>query len=112
MVTNSNSERDKAATNLARLYYGLEPDITAIYRIRAHGNQENANTEPVKLLEVNTGTTASGIVPIYFGPHPASGTALPSVIVEVTPAEFQEIKEKRLSLPDGWEMDTAPLPKP
>lgn len=35
----------------------------------------------------------------------------PSVIVEVTPEEYQKVKRKLLKLPDGWSLGPA-LPKP
>jgi len=67
--------------------------------------------EPIKLLEVNKDTVSSGVMPLHFGPAPASGILFPSVIVEVTPEEFKRIKAKDLLLPSGWFLD-AELPKP
>ena len=45
---------------------------------------EVVRAEPIKLLEVNENTVAAGVMPLYFGPAPASGIPYPSVIVEVT----------------------------
>lgn len=67
---------------------------------RIEANQE----EPIKLLEVTLATPKSGIMPVYFTPHVPSGIHYPSVIVEVHPDEFQDIKRKKLSLPDGWKI--------
>ena len=50
----------------------------------------------------STSIQLSGIMPLYFGPVPSSGIPYPSVIVEVTPDEFERIKVKELELPNGW----------
>lgn len=56
------------------------------------------------LLEVNEETTSSGVLPIYFGPDPASQIYHPSVIIEVTPEEYDKIARGELPLPNGWEL--------
>ena len=63
---------------------------------------EKLSTAAVKLLEVNADTAPSGILPLYFGPVASSGIPYPSVIVEVTPDEFEKIGLHELRLPDGW----------
>ena len=45
--------------------------------------------EPIKFLEVNAATVPTGVMPLQFGPVPASGIAFSSVIIEVTPDEFE-----------------------
>jgi hypothetical protein len=41
---------------------------------------------------------------IQFGPSPASGLNFSSIIVEVTPEEFQKIQDREWTLPNGWEV--------
>ena len=41
---------------------------------------------------------------IRFGPNPSSGFKYPSVILEVTPDEFEKIQTHELPLPEGWEL--------
>ena len=50
-------------------------------------------------------------MPIQFGPAFASGIAFPSIIVEVTPEEFDRLQTGELSLPEGWSIDEE-LPRP
>ncbi len=50
-------------------------------------------------------------MPLHFGPAPASGILFPSIIVEVTPEEFDRIKRNELKLPKGWTIGEE-LPKP
>lgn len=96
-------ERSKAdvAKKLAEAHYRIDPSITRIIRLIAPG-REGEPAEPVKLLEVNEETITGGIMPIRFGPHPPSGIDFPSIIVEVRPEEFAQIRNGELTLPDGW----------
>ncbi len=97
----------EAAERLAEAHYRVEPGTSRIYRLR--GGKEDDRT--IRLLEVNSETVPSGIVPIGFAPHPPSGLPFSSVIVEITPEEFADLQEGRLRLPDGWEVG-EPFEKP
>ena len=99
------SDKDEVAKNLARKHYDIEPGITRIFKLRDKPEFEGLSSAPIKLLEVNVDTAPSGIMPLYFGPVPSSGIPYPSVIVEVTPDEFERIKERELALPEGWTID-------
>ena len=50
-------------------------------------------------------------MPIQFGPSPASGLYYPSIILEVTPDEFQRIQNQELKLPNGWKVGNL-IPRP
>jgi len=97
--------RDKAAMarELARKHYEVEPGLRQVIRCSGSAHVEFKPAEPVKLLEVNEATSASGVMPLHFGPAPASGIYFPSVIVEVTPEEFARIQAMELALPSGWQ---------
>lgn len=106
---------EEEARELARRHYQVELGITEIFLLNNKGlngqsHPEN-NGETIKLLEVNENTIASGIMPIQFAPIPAAGINYPSVIVEVTPDEFTQIQQRKLALPDGWEIGER-IPKP
>jgi len=107
--------REDTALNLARIHYAVEPGMQQIFQIIGTGEAELNPDEPVKLLEVNTGTVASGILPIYFGPSPASGIYHPTAIVEITPDEYERVRTGQLPLPHGWkvgELIPSPVPEP
>ncbi len=93
---------DEAAA-LARAHYEAEPGVRAIYRLEG----PDPNGLRIKLLEVNEQTVPTGIVPVGFPPHPASGLHYPSVVIEVTPKEYEAIQNKQLVLPAGWEVRDA-----
>ena len=81
----------------------VEPGLRAIYRLES----ADPNDHRIKLLEVNEQTVPTGIVPVGFPAHPASGLHYPSVVIEVTPQEYEAIQRKQLNLPTGWEVRDA-----
>src|SRR4051794_33325515 len=96
------NDREIVANRLAQRHYQFEPDITEIRTIYAPDPCESFPNVPIKLLEVNANTVPSGILPLRFDAVPASGITYPSVIVEVTPEEYERIKRNELPLPHGW----------
>jgi hypothetical protein len=95
-------EKDEAARRLAQKHRQVEVGITHILRFTDRADVEVLRAEPIKLLEVNTNTVPSGVMPLQFGAAPSIGVPFPTVIVEVTPDEFEKIQAKELKLPSGW----------
>ena len=95
-----NGKKDKVAQYLAKSHAEMEDSISMICRVRS-GREDN-KTEPIKLLEVNSATFASGIIPVTFGPD--RGMPYPWIVMDVTPQEFRRIKAKTLRLPKGWRL--------
>jgi hypothetical protein len=102
--------KDQVALRLAESHYRLERSISHIFRIR-NGTDEEAANEPIKLLEVNADTVPTGVTPVYFGPHADRGMPYARVIVDLTPAEFDRVRSKELTLPDGWHIGEE-FPRP
>lgn len=96
--------KDEVARRLARAHYEVETGVTDIYRLTGSAETESNEREPIKLLEVNAATIPSGVVPLHFAPAPAAGIHYPSVIIEVTPGEFQQIRRHELPLPRNWQV--------
>lgn len=94
-------DKDKIARQLAEAHKEVEATITRIVRIIAPNEADLG--EPIKLLEVNTAVMPSGIWPIAFTPDPPH-IPYGSVVIEVTPDEYEEIRSQRLSLPSGWSL--------
>lgn len=107
-----NGDKTLQAQLLADIHYSVEDGITKIFRITSGADVESLPQEPIKLLEVNRNTIPTGLMPLYFTPSPAIGVHYPSVIVEITPEEFEQIQSHALVLPAGWEIDTEPLRRP
>lgn len=105
------AQKEESIRELAKKHYQLEDGLTRIIRFSGSPSIQEQAAEPIKLLEVNQNTPASGVMPLGFGPAPASGIHFPSVIIEVTPDEFEKIQKKELKLPQGWEYQWGELPK-
>jgi hypothetical protein len=88
------------AAALACAHYAVEPGLRAVYRLEGPDSTDSR----IKLLEVNEQTVPSGIVPVGFAAHPASGLHYPSVVIEITPQEYEALEQGRLTLPHGWEV--------
>jgi len=100
-------DKGSVAKVLADAHRRSEPAISRIVRVVAE--EEPASHEPVKLLEVNPETSPSGIIPIAFG-HDPPRIPFPSVVIEVTEAEFESILAGKLPLPDGWRLGDTLYP--
>lgn len=97
-------EKDEVAASLIAWHFRIEPELRAVYRIIA--TDENAAGEPIKLLEVNAASVETGrVVPFAFGA--AGDITYPSVVAEVTPAEMDAIRQRKIPLPAGWSLETA-----
>ena len=59
---------------------GDSAGFTHLYRLTGTAEVELRPAEPIKLLEVNEYTVPSGIMPLQFGPSPASGLDYSSII--------------------------------
>ena len=97
--------KDEAAQTLIEWHFEVEPETIEIYRIIS-ADSEEAQDEPIKLLEVNEATMETGRVEAYaFGP--AGDIPYPSVVALVTPEEMRDVREHRIDLPRGWDLESA-----
>jgi len=98
--------KDEAAQDLATWHFGVEPELARVVRIMADNEDEPG--EPIKLLEINAATVATGSVePFAFAP--SASVPFPTTIAEVTPEEFERIKRNELQLPHGWSLAKSQL---
>jgi hypothetical protein len=95
-----NHNRDDAAKELALSHAQLEEAVSKVIRLRS-GCEGDAQ-EPIKLLEVNANTFPAGVMPVIFGD--SEDFPFASVIVEVTPDEFESIRSGKLPLPEDWKL--------
>lgn len=96
--------KSDAARRLIQSHFEIEPGLKLVMRIIAR--EENARTEPIKLLEINENTFPTGSVePFLFG---AAGDIHFNVsIAEVTEEEFEQVLAKKIPLPNGWTLESA-----
>src|SRR5262249_43081684 len=104
MVRRSMLSKDQVAQELIAAHFAVEPFLQAVYRILA--DNEATPTEPIKLLEVNAATVATGgVTPFEFAP--TQDVPFPTVIAEVTPSEFATLQADPSKLPPGWRLEHA-----
>jgi hypothetical protein len=101
------SNKREIARAIADAHRKVEPGISRIIRVVADREEDSA--EPVKLLEVSRDTPRAGIVPIAFGAAPPD-IPFPSVVIEVTEGELEEIRSGSLPLPHGWRLEDTLYP--
>jgi hypothetical protein len=98
--------KDEAARELAEWHFGVEPDLQKVIRIVS--DNEDEPDEPIKLLEVNAATVATGSVePYAFAPSPS--VPFPTVIAEITPDEYERVRQNEIRLPAGWSLARTQL---
>lgn len=97
--------RDKTtvAEELIRWHFEVEPALVRVLRVL--GPNEDDPDEPIKLIEVNTATLATGHFEAY-GFAPTRDVPFRTLIAEVTPDELARWRAES-SLPKGWDVDGA-----
>jgi hypothetical protein len=101
-------DKDETAQRLADAHFRLDQGVSRIIRIVEP--DESNNAKPVKLLEVNSMTPEAGILPVAMTADPDRGVPFTSVVVEVTPAEFDRLTRGELRLPHGWQLGNELFP--
>lgn len=104
-------EKAAVARRLAETHYQADTGLQRVVRLTGDADVEVRPTEPIKLLEVNADSVPTGVMPLWFGPAPASNIPYSYVIMEVTPDEFLQIRSHELKLPKGWRLGDE-FPKP
>jgi hypothetical protein len=98
-MTTPITDRQAATRKLAQAHFLVEEGLINVFRLVS---QTETDAEPIKLLEVNRDTVPTGVMPLAFDAAPERGVPYPSVIVEVTPDEYEQIRSATLRLPNGW----------
>ena len=97
------SDKDRVAEELIRWHFEVEPGLVRVYRVLAIN--EDDPTEPIKLLEVNEQTLATGSFEAY-GFAPTADVPFPVLIAEVTSVELDGLRRSG-GLPPGWDIQAA-----
>jgi hypothetical protein len=100
--------KNETAQLLAEAHFRLDQGITRIFRIVEP--DESSNLRPVKLLEVTPMTTEAGIQPVGLSADPARRIFHSSVIVEISPHEFERLTRGELHLPHDWRLGDELFP--
>jgi hypothetical protein len=90
----------ETALELVQSHREVEPNLR---RVIFYPDPEERE---VRLVEVVEGSPSAGeVLPFRFAPDVTQGVPYPVVIVELSPAEFEQLEQGHLHLPDGWGID-------
>ncbi len=91
----SSSKIGQAAEVLAELHKKEDPSTSAVYLAEAD--------DEIRLVEVSGSIdTAGEILPFRFAANPEAGVEYPSVVVLLSPEEWERVDRGKLKLPRGW----------
>jgi hypothetical protein len=95
--------KSETARSLAKVHFKNEPQLRHVHLLEPLN--EDDPRDPIKLLEVVEGTLERGIEPVAFPADPARGIDYPVLIIEVSPREYQTIRNDVAGLKvHGWSM--------
>lgn len=83
----------EVARKMAKQHLRIDPAVKKVVLLTS--KQDISEEEPITLLEVVEGTIERGIEPVYFLKDAKRGWNYPSVIVEVSPREYEGLRRKR-----------------
>ncbi|WP_437735824.1 hypothetical protein [Sorangium sp. So ce1335] len=90
----------EVAKELAQAHREEDPATTAIYLSEAPGE--------IRLIEVSGSVGSAGpkeVLPFRFAERPDQGIDYPSVVILLSPQEWEAVHRGELSLPRGWDKD-------
>jgi hypothetical protein len=91
----------EVARQLAEAHKVEDPETTDIFIAAAN--------DEVRLVEVSGSlgaSTSREVLPFRFNAQPEQGIDYPSVVVLLSPSEWDAVKRGELTLPSGWDRDT------
>lgn len=92
----------QTARDLAAAHRKVDPATETILLI------PDPREEEIRLIEVSTRAPWSGdVLPFRFEARPDLDVPFPSVVVLLHPREWEDVKNKRLALPEGWDLSTC-----
>lgn len=96
----SESEYGITARKLAEAHHAADPETRLIFL-----NPDPAERE-IRLLEVSSSApTTRELFPFAFAERRDLGINFPSVVLLLSPTEWDEVKTGTLPLPGGWDRD-------
>lgn len=97
--------KDEIARRLILWHFEVEPGLVEVHRILSDNEDDPA--EPIKLLEINTATVATGTFEAYrFAP--TRDVPYPTLIAEVTPDELEQLRAEGL-IPETWNLERVQI---
>ncbi len=106
-MTTLQFNRDAIANFYALEHLKTDPGIEkVIFFPKGAGEREIRFVEVNKLIVDEPGMRRQ-LVPVDFGVDMGKGSEHKLWVIDVTPQQWEQIKNKKLDLPSGWELDEA-----
>lgn len=89
----------ETAVELAKAHKEEDPQLVAVYWVR--------DETEIRLVEVTDAVASSPqgeVLPFRFAKSPEDGIDYSSVVVLLSPSEWEQVKTKELQLPRGWDL--------
>ncbi len=98
-------DRETAVRELVAWHFRVEPELQRVFVLRSVGDTPDA---PVRLLEVNAATAATGSIEA-FGFAPTEEVPFRTVIAEITPEELESLRHDPSALKRSpeWDLEGA-----
>lgn len=88
---------ETVAREVAAAHCEQDPDTTAVYLVPDPAGAE------IRLVEVSRALgTVGEILPYRFKPTPERGVPYATVIILLSPADWEQLQQGQLELPQGW----------
>lgn len=96
-------DRDAQARWYAKRHFDIDSGVVQIYYLPT-----NAPPREIRFLEVNRLIAEmTELEPIDFGVNIDGADGHTLIVLDVTPAQWEAIREGRLALPAGWTLERA-----
>lgn len=97
-----NHDFEKLVASIVQEHFEIEDELEQIIWLKKGPAGE------IRLLEVNRNTAATGMVEV-FGFVPSAEIPYPLRIAEITPEEWEYVKNGKISLPEVWSLEGATI---
>ncbi len=97
--------RDAMARWYATQHLRTDPGVAAVWHLPKY-----ADDREIRLIEVNTLLTdrnENGLQPIDFGVDRGMDSEHRLFVLDVTPDQWERIRQRQLGLPGNWSLDEA-----
>jgi len=94
----SNQPLVEMVRRLVREHFDLEEGIESVIWFK------NGTQHEIHIIEVNRNTIPEGAI-LTFYLRPTNEIPLPIILGDVTPEEWEKVKQGLISLPAGWSLD-------
>jgi len=92
---------EEVARDLAVAHRREDPATKEIFFLRPSGR-----VDEVRLVEVSGSADSAGeVLPFRFGPNATEGVPYASVVILLSPEDWERVKRGDLELPEGWNRD-------